>query len=209
MRRKSTTLTVTAAAAAAAAVLAMPATAQALPQPGIIPVGPVTLTANQSITLLDMSTGGSVVCDDSTLNGNVPPNQPPNLVITSGSFSSPSEPGGMCSGPGIPTQITPANLPWSFTVTSFDGANAAGSFAGVTVVLHDAFGCDATITGPGGTPGTLQAVLENATGEFTFTGGNLEVATADADCDPGLINVGDQIGLDASYGTTPQLSYSP
>ncbi|MEO3829220.1 hypothetical protein [Actinomadura sp. B10D3] len=204
MRRKSASLLMT--MTLAAALLAAPATAEAVPQAGVHPVGPVTLTANS--TLVDLSTGAAVVCDGGTFEGYVPSIQPPNLVVSSGSFGDPAD---GCVGPvGLVVQLTLA-FPWEATVTAYDPATgvASGSLAGFELTYHDSSGCDVSISGPAGVPARANASLTNSTGEFAITGADdLEVAMVDADCDPQLIGVGDQIAFEATFNTTPSLSYS-
>lgn len=197
MRRRARALAVTAAAAAAVGLGAAPA----LAAPGITPVGNVTLTA-PSFIVQNLTTGGVASCGTSVMTGNVPSPQPPNLKIGSASY-------GLCYGPaGISVQLTASGLPWNYNVASFNGSVATGSLTGIKLHIHGSDDCDATIAGPGGVGGTVTGTLTNASGVLALSGGNLQIVSADADCDPTMVQVGDVMEVTASYGSSPKLKYS-
>lgn len=167
-----------------------------------------TKTASNTITLLaeDIDTGAAVTCDTSDATANLPngaSNGTPLGTVTGVTFSDSSNPGGECNGPGgLLITITPTNLPWSLNGVSYSGGVTTGTLAGVKATLDASDGCHATITGPGGGPGTVDGTYDNATGLLGLTAGtsnNLEVETVNAFCDPLLINVGDNIRLDGEY----------
>lgn len=176
---------------------------------------PITLTNAGTITVHDTATDIPIHCPFSTGTGTVQIGTPqPNPVLQIGSVTLGSQ--GFpptCADPWNTVQVTATGLPWSFSVTgSTDSVGyTPGALSGVKLtIVEDYYSCHATITGPGGGGGTITGRFDNYAGTMNVGGGtgstsNLTVATADRNCDPGLINVGDPISLIGSYKISPTL----
>ena len=77
------------------------------------------------------------------------------------------------------------------------------SCAGVSLAIHGSDECDATVKGPGGSLGTVDASYDGASGVLTLSGGDLEIAAVDAECDPVLINAGDPLPVSGRFHSAP------
>ncbi|TDD76558.1 hypothetical protein E1293_27000 [Actinomadura darangshiensis] len=201
-------LTVTAVAASAIALTSVPASAAGTWT--VSPGGNISGSNTRPLTAVDTTTGSPVVCDVSTATGTAQSGSGLSgdgiASLTDVQFSTPGNPNDWCTGPvGIVVQVTATNLPWTFNAASYDSASGvtSGSLTGVSATIHGSDECDASITGPGGAPGTIEGSYTNGANTLGVTGGNLEVTTVDADCDPSLIGVGDQVVLDGEYTVTP------
>ncbi|WP_026415979.1 hypothetical protein [Actinomadura oligospora] len=197
-------------AAVASSVIALTtAPAQATGQ-GVTTSHPITLTG--SATWKSTTTGGTISCTKSTGTGIA--QDPPNafVQINSMAFSSPANPNGWCTGPGILMQVTASGFPWTLSPTGVTvGGVTPVSVTGIKASLVGSDNCHATITGPAGGGGTVTGKYTSGTASLTLGGvgstSNLTVQTADINCDPGLINVGDSITMNASYTVSPPLVF--
>ncbi|MBO2447965.1 hypothetical protein J4573_12750 [Actinomadura barringtoniae] len=164
----------------------------------ITPVGPVTFSAAR-VSLVDALTGSDIGCS-SVLRGQAGND----LVINGADFNG-------CEGPAGITFTISVSVPWGFWMSSYDSTSDSvrGEFTGVKATLHGSDECDATISGPGGGAGTIDLSYSNITGILTLGGGDLVVNTADADCDPGLVNGGDAVSLQGPYNSNPKLTMRP
>lgn len=183
--------------------------------PGAVaPSNPITGTNTANVTAKDNSTGAAITCSKGTAAGTskIGTNLPLAGVATvsSLSLSSPANPSGWCSGPaGITVQVTTSGFPYTMNVTGVTNASGVtpGTLTGITASILGSDNCHATVSGPGGAGGTISGSYSNVTHALS-TGGtgstsNLTVQTADANCDPTLINVGDSISLNGSFLVTP------
>lgn len=207
-------LAISAAMAASIALTAAPAHADITFT--VTPGGSITGTNSGALTAIDTTTGASVVCEQSTAAGSARSGDGNGLAtLSSVTFATAGNPNNWCTGPiGIVVQVTAQNFPWTLNATSYDGSAAggttSGNLTGVRASIHGSDECDATIGGPSGGVGTIEGTYTNDDNTLRVTGGNLEVQTADAQCDPELINVGDQIVLDGAYVVNPaQIITSP
>ncbi|WP_067826219.1 hypothetical protein [Actinomadura kijaniata] len=171
----------------------------------------ITGTNTTSLIAKDTATGATVNCSKSTASGTAVNGTGLSgtglASLNSVAFSTPTNPNGWCSGPaGIVVQVTATGLPWKFNGTSYSAGVTTGTLTGVKATIHGSDECDATITGPSGGPGTISGTYTNSTGVLSVSGGNLRVATVDADCDPTLINAGDPITLSGKYKISPILT---
>ncbi|MEU8343472.1 hypothetical protein AB0C74_17380 [Spirillospora sp. NPDC048832] len=127
-------------------------------------------------------------------------------------------PGSGCAGiAGIDVTIHPRGLPWKMDATSYDpqtgtttGTLTSDDAAGIGAVVTSGDGCEMTVGGPGSDKGEIQAAYTNESvygdtvGQFDLTGTNMVITSIGPGCDPGLIDVGDEIDLDARYLVSPQ-----
>ncbi|MFC6931306.1 hypothetical protein ACFQHO_13855 [Actinomadura yumaensis] len=140
-------------ACAAALVAGTPAMASAKPST-VTPIGPVTFTNTVNVLFQNITTGSVVTCSSSVLSGatQVPPAPP--FRVNTATFESPANPLSACSHPSmIIVDITSNGLPWSFNAASYASGVTTGTLGGVRFTFQDSSGCDATIGGPGATPG--------------------------------------------------------
>lgn len=206
--RKFTRKALTAGAVAATTVALTAVPASAAGTWTISPAGGISGFNTQNVGALDLNTGAAVSCDTSEATGNVPTagsglSGDGIAQLTGVTFSNS---GGPCPATGgILVTLTTSGFPWQFNAQSYDSSTGvtSGTLTGVTSSLHGSDECDATVGGPGGGAGTISGSYDNNTGLLSVSGNNLEVLTADADCDPNLINVGDQIQLIGQYGVAP------
>lgn len=175
----------------------------------VSPGGAISGTNLGPLTAIDMTTGAAIVCDSSTASGSSKSgsNLPGAGIaqLDSVSFSTPGNPNDWCTGPvGIVVQVTATGTPWQFNAQDYDGAGVTtGTLTGVQASIHGSDECDATVAGSGSDTGTIDGTYDNSDGTLRVSGGNLEVKTVDADCDPSLINAGDQVLLDGAYQVSP------
>ncbi|MFC6882694.1 MULTISPECIES: hypothetical protein [Actinomadura] len=204
------TLTAGAAMAAVVGITALPAHADVTWSVS----GGTSITGTNvgTLTAKDVTTGAAVTCTQATatgtaLNGTGLPGNGL-ATLTGATFATPGNPNNWCSGPaGIVIRITADNLPnWKFNAVTPTATGATGTLTGVKATIHGSDECDATITGPGGGAGTINGSYTNSSGELAVSGGNLEVATADDDCDPTLINATDKVTLNGKYKINPILT---
>ncbi|GAA2598273.1 hypothetical protein SMC26_04710 [Actinomadura fulvescens] len=161
-----------------------------------------------SLVLQDDTTGAAVSCATSEFEGETPSYPPPPGLlfrITEWTLSDSSTPDGRCVGT---FDVGPGN-PGPFEVHFYSPPVATGQVRHVTGSLHGSDGCDATFTGPGGTPGTITGNYNDTTSEFQISGGDLVVTSANPYCDPTLIRVGDQIELDGAHVISPKIVIPP
>lgn len=195
-------------ACAAALVAGTPAMASAKPST-VTPIGPVTFTNIANALFQNTTTGSFVTCSSSVLSGTTQAPPAPPFKVSTATFETPANPFAACSDPSmILVDITSNGLPWSFNAASHASGVTTGTLGGVRFTFQDSSGCDATIGGPGTTAGTVGASYTNVTGRLKYTTAstNLVVKTADADCDPGIINVGDSVRLSGEYQASPKIS---
>ncbi|TDE34057.1 hypothetical protein [Actinomadura sp. 6K520] len=198
----------TAAAATTLALAAVPASAAGTWT--VSPGGTVSGVNTVALQAVDLSTGAPVICNVSTASGTAQSGSGLSgagiAQLDSVSFSTPGNPNNWCTGPvGIVVKVTATNLPWTFNAHSYDAATGvtSGELTGIKAEIHGSDECDATITGPGGAGGTITGTHTNGSSTLDVSGNTLEVATADADCDPSLINEGDQVALIGQYALSP------
>lgn len=214
-------LTAGAVAATAMALTALPASATPATWT-VTPGGAITGTG-VSLHALDLTTGAVMNCSTSSASGtaqsgsglsgtgiatlsSVSFGATPFSHDDNGDGTNENHIGCPATG-GIIVEITATGLPWTFNASSYDGSDVTtGTLTGVGATIHGSDFCDAVITGPGGTPGTISGSYSNSAGELSVSGNNLEVHSVDADCDPGLIQQGDTIMLAGSYEVGPWLT---
>ncbi|MEV5572517.1 hypothetical protein AB0L06_20935 [Spirillospora sp. NPDC052269] len=172
----------------------------------------ITLTNSGSISVKDGSTGWAIVCTASTGTGTAQVGTPqPNPVFQINTLQfNQGTAGSKCSTPFTPMQVTAAGLPWSFSATSPTVSGVTpGTLTGVKLTIVGDDNCHTTITGPGGAGGTISGKYTNGAGTLSFGGtgstSNLTVATADINCDPTSISVGDPISLNGTYKINPSV----
>ncbi|TDD76557.1 hypothetical protein E1293_26995 [Actinomadura darangshiensis] len=193
----------------------------------VLPGGAVTATGTQPLTVIDMSTGGAIVCDAMTAKAvakNGSGLQPAGVAAINGlTFSTPGNPNDWCTGGvGIVFDVQPVGLPWQINAESYEPASGevVGKAVGVTVKAHGSDECDVTFSGADGQPGWVKVRYNNETGKVwvgaspqemeTDYGTNLVATGVDPDCDPTLVALGDEISLGGEYAVDPkQLVTSP
>ncbi|GAA1851501.1 hypothetical protein [Actinomadura bangladeshensis] len=201
----SKALTAGAVAATTVALVAVPASASGTWT--INPAGGVSGFNTQNVGALDLTTHAVVSCNESSATGNVPVGGS-GLAgagiaeLTDVTFSNN---GGACPATGgilvtITTSASATNA-WSFNADSYNSTThvTTGTLTNISASIHGSDGCDATVGGPGGGTGTINGTYDNDDQTLRVSGNNLVVQTADAQCDPNLINVGDQIQLTGEY----------
>ncbi|WP_329522090.1 hypothetical protein [Spirillospora sp. NBC_01491] len=203
------TLTATAVITAGLGLTALPA--HAVDPWTVTPGGAITGNQTRPLVATDTTTGANIVCTVSTASGTAASGSGlPGAGIaqlSSVAFSTPGNPSSWCTGPvGIVVKVTATGLPWSFNAATYAGGVTTGTLTGVKSTIHGSDECDATVAGPGTSAGTISGTYTNSTATLAVSGGNLEVKTADADCDPALINVGDKITLTGAYKVNPALT---
>jgi hypothetical protein len=205
--RKFTRNALTAGAVAATTIALTAAPALADDGWTINPSGGISGFNTQNLGALDLTTHAVVSCNESTATGNVPvggsvASGTGIAELTGVTFSNN---GGACPATGgIFVQITTSASsasPWHFNAVSYNSSThvTTGTLTGVSASIHGSDGCDATVGGPGGGTGTINGTFDNDDQLLNVSGNNLEVLTADADCDVNLIGVGDQIQLSGQY----------
>ncbi|GAA1777030.1 hypothetical protein [Actinomadura chokoriensis] len=204
------------AAAAAATAIGMTATPALAANWNVTNGGSFTASNVGILIAQDLNTGATVTCDTasasgSTTNGSYATGA--NIASVSGiSFGDTTTPDGNCVAPGSLTAALDAqNLPWHLNADTEDANHVvSGTLTGIKAQLTDSSGCKANITGPGGGTGTIEGNYDNGDGSLWVTGGDLIVHSfvsgTEQNCDPTLIQPGDEIFLDGVFqinGTAP------
>ncbi|MEV5572515.1 hypothetical protein AB0L06_20925 [Spirillospora sp. NPDC052269] len=173
----------------------------------------ITATSS-SVTAKDNTTTAAITCSSGAASGttklgtNITPTTGIASVTTL-SLTSPANKNGWCSGPaGITVQVNPdLTTPWTLDATAVTAAGVtAGKLNGIKASIVGSDNCHATVSGPGGTGGSVTGSYNNTTHSLT-TGGtgstsNLTVQSVDLNCDPTLINAGDSISLNGTFVVT-------
>ncbi|MCP2334821.1 hypothetical protein [Actinomadura rupiterrae] len=176
-----------------------------------LPGGNVTATNSGNLTAKDNATGVAATCSKATAVATAKSGSgmaPDDLVsLVSISFSSPGNPSSWCTGPaGIYVSISAQGLPWKFTAESYDATTrtAFGKMKGVIVSMVGTDGCHATFGAPGGGGGEIGLSYANGSGTLKVTSSTLVATSVDANCDPTALNVGDPLGVTATFTVSPR-----
>ncbi|WP_147340956.1 hypothetical protein [Actinomadura logoneensis] len=174
----------------------------------VLPGGPATAVNSGNMSAKDLATGLGMTCTKAVASATAKSGSglSPNDLVTINSvkFSNPANVGGACSGPvGITVSLTAQNLPWKLSGTQVTSTGADGKITGVAVSTTSSDNCHATYGAPGGGPGEVDVSYINSVHAVKVTGTNLVVQTADANCDPTLINAGDALGITGTFVITP------
>ncbi|MEV4252406.1 hypothetical protein AB0J52_04465 [Spirillospora sp. NPDC049652] len=196
-------------AAAASSVLALTTAPAHATGPTLATTQAITLTNYNAFTVMDTVTGWTISCTSSKGTGTaqVGTTPPPNPVIKISTLQfNQGAWGDDCTSPSLPMQVTAVGLPWSFNTTgptSF--GQTRGTLTGVKLSLYSYVdGCYATVTGPGGAGGSINSYYTNGTNFLALSPtSDLTVATANTNCDPWLITVGDTFKLTGTYKVSP------
>ncbi|QKG27098.1 hypothetical protein [Actinomadura verrucosospora] len=119
-----------------------------------------------------------------------------------------------CTGPGnMALTISMNGMPFYMNAVSYDAATGVttSDVSGVRFTYANPVdGCVATITGPGGAGGTVDAAYANSTHWLHIGGGSsLVVNAVNSSCSPSQIQVGDPITLTATLVIPDQTITSP
>lgn len=113
--------------------------------------------------------------------------------------------GGRCHGPFSSTMsVVVSGIPWKFNAVSYDKATATvtGTITGINATVSGP-GCSATIAGPDGAPGEVNATYDNSTALLTVRGGEKSVASSVSGC-LGLITDGALVDPRIELMVTPR-----
>ncbi|MFC5185212.1 hypothetical protein [Actinomadura harenae] len=170
-----------------------------------------TMTNSGNITGKDETTGAAISCTKGTASGQVA-TVPVGSTLTgfanatAVSLTSPANPNGACNGPsGLTYTMTITSYPLQISLTSMDvntaisnGTIISPKAGGLTVQVVGSDACHATIAGPSG-GGMINFTFNHRTHTVTLKGGNLQVTSVDINCDPTLINPGDNASVYGSF----------
>jgi hypothetical protein len=171
-----------------------------------------------NVIATNVSTGAIVSCPVATATGtqklgtNLSNPLATSITVTFGGAPAPHA--DKCNGPsGIKVKIVTNTLElWALSHTAPAGDVVTGQLrgsgnTGVTATITGTDGCVATIGGASGAAGFVPGTFTNSTDRLAATGaGNLTVLTANASCDPALINVGDTLGLSGTFQVNKNLT---
>lgn len=125
-----------------------------------------------------------------------------------GNDSDPSDSRCLSTPGGIFIRIMLRDLPWKFSVESYDPASGevSGKVTGVKAGFQGSDGCSAEFTAPGGGPGEVFVTYSNSEGTVRTdpTRFSLVATTLTGTCDPDLIAIGDGLAAAGIWEVQPK-----